>query len=523
MLEARNSNLVFRGALLVVSLGLVSAFALAVPRPSQQTAASSPQRQTQASSAQTEEPSSAKPDAKKAKAAYARGQQAERTQNWQDAYDAYVEALEEAPSNHEYLVRRELTKGRLIQAKEELAERDAVAGKLGDARKALLEASYLDPSDHSISDRLAQLTDLEPKSADELRQQPEITGPVHLDYSRDKQNINVRGDTRSAYEALAKLFGVDVAFDVDLHSAPVQLRLDNIDFLTAVDILGQMTHTFWQPVTKRLFSVAEDTQEKRKDYETQIVRTIQIPASETVEQMQDLFRLVREVATQHATIDTVNRTITLRGDARSVAIASDLVENLEQPIGEVMLDIEVLEVDRNYAPQIGITPPQTATVYSIASQQLNEAEHTHRSRRSAYANIRYAFRVIRTDAGPNRERSLIGADQCQFPGSPKGRRVWRRKIPHFSPLCPEPPAIFRKRFRSFTADAASCSVPRRRAGQFLRGGKVPGFARAILVESHVERQHDSDQLPKLSDQHCSRQGTLRHTSPQRACAITFRT
>lgn len=373
MLEARNSNLVFRGALLVVSLGLLSAFALAVPGPIQQTGASSPQPQTQVSQSQTDEPSPAKPDAKKAKAVYARGQQAERAQSWQDAYDAYVEAVEEAPSNHEYLVRRELAKGRLIQAKEELAENDAVAGKLGDARKALLEASYLDPSDRSISDRLAQLTDLEPKSADDLRQQPEITGPVHLDYSRDKQNINVRGDTRTAYEAVAKLFGVDVAFDVDLRPAPVQLRLDNIDFLTAVDILGQMTHTFWQPVTKRLFSVAENTPEKRKDYETQIVRTIQIPASETVEQMQDLFRLVREVATQHATIDTVSRTITLRGDARSVAIASDLVENLEQPIGEVMLDIEVLEVDRNYATQIGITPPQTSTVYSIASQQLNEA------------------------------------------------------------------------------------------------------------------------------------------------------
>ena len=45
-------------------------------------------------------------------------------------------------------------KGRLIQAKVELAEKDAVSGRLGDARKELLEASYLDPSDRSITERL---------------------------------------------------------------------------------------------------------------------------------------------------------------------------------------------------------------------------------------------------------------------------------------------------------------------------------------------------------------------------------
>jgi Flp pilus assembly secretin CpaC len=371
MSRARNPRWFLRGALLGVSLAVVCAFALAAGRPTQE-AANGGQKENPAS-----QPNSApatKPDAKKAKEAYKRGVEAERNKNWQAAYEAYVEALESAPDDHEYLLRREVVKGRLIQAKVELAEKDAVSGQLGDARKELLEASYLDPSDRSITERLAQLTSLEPVRADEVRGQPQLMGPIHLDYRRDAQNINYRGDVRGAYEQVAQQFGVQVAFDVELPARQAQLQLQNVDFLTAMDVLGQATRTFWQPLTKRLFFVAQDTTEKRRDYESLIVRTIPLPASETTEEMQDLFRLVREVTgVTRADVDQEHHAITLRGSARALALASDMVENLEKPVGELMLEIEVLEVDRNYARQIGITPPQTATVYSIASQQLSEA------------------------------------------------------------------------------------------------------------------------------------------------------
>jgi len=384
MSQGRNSRLVIRGTLIGVSFALAWAFVLAGPGLGQSGSGSvqttTPAGKFEAPSSSDEKPdvktdskSGVKADPKQAKVSYHHGIDCERRHDWQEAYDAYVEAVDLDPGNRDYLLRRELVKGQLVQDKEELAERDAVAGKLGDARKALLEASYLDPTDRSITDRLAQLVDLEPRSADEPRRQPQISSPVSLAYRRGKQNINYRGDTRGGYQRIAQLFGVEVAFDVDLHSLPVQFQLNDVDFLTALDVLGQMTHTFWEPVSHRLFSVADDTADNRKAYETLIVRTIPLPASETPEQMQEIFRLVHEMATTHSDIDLQGRTITLRGAPRAVAIASELVETLEQPVGELILEIEVLEVDRNYATQIGITPPETSTVYSLASQQLNEA------------------------------------------------------------------------------------------------------------------------------------------------------
>lgn len=372
MLRSRNPRLFIpwapRGTRIGVSLAVVCALGLSAPWQA------SPSAGRAAAQAQRSSPPPEKPDAKKAKEAYKQGLSAEQGKNWQAAYEAYGEAVQLAPDNREYLLRRELAKGRLIQAKVDLAENDAVSGRLGDARKELLEASYLDPSDRSITERLSQLTALEPTRAEEIQPHPQLMGEIHLDYQRGMRSINYRGDSHGAYEEIARQFGVQVAFDVELTARPVQLQLDSADFLTAVDVLGQMTRTFWQPLTKRLFFVAEDTTQKRKDYETLIARTIPLPASETTEQMQEVFRLVREVTgITRGELDQQHATITLRASPRALAIASELIENLEQPVGELMLEIEVLEVDRNYARQIGITPPQTAQVYSIASQQLSEA------------------------------------------------------------------------------------------------------------------------------------------------------
>ena len=85
--------------------------------------------------------------------------------------------------------------------------------------------------------------------------------------------------------------------------------------------------------------------------------------------------MVREVTgITRSDLDTQTRTLTLRASPRAVALASDLIEELERPSGELILEIEVLEVDRTYARNLGITPPQSAKAFTISTQQIQEAE-----------------------------------------------------------------------------------------------------------------------------------------------------
>jgi hypothetical protein len=140
-------------------------------------------------------------------------------------------------------------------------------------------------------------------------------------------------------------------------------------------LLGDATGTFWRPLTRRLFFVTQDTPQKRKDYDVSIVRTVLLPASVTPEEMTETQRLIREIAgITRSDLDAPNRTLTLRASPQAIAIATQLIDQIEQPLGELILEIEILDVDKAYASQIGITPPQSSTIYTLSPQQLQEAQ-----------------------------------------------------------------------------------------------------------------------------------------------------
>ncbi len=314
-----------------------------------------------------------KPDAKKAKAAYEQGNNAERQSDWETAYTDYTDAANFAPSNREYAIRREIARSRLVQSKMDQAERDAISGRLDDAQKLLLSASFVDPLNATVRKRLAELATVQLGQV-HRKADVELSGEPRLEYQTGHRNFDYRGDTQGAYQELGRQFGVEVAFDVDLRARQVRFRIDDVDFPTAARLLGDMTGTFWRPLTARLFFVTDNTPQKRKDYEPSVVRTVLLPASATPEQMTEMTRLVRDLTgITRADLDTNTRTLTLRSSPRAVALASDLIEELEQPNGELILEIEILEVDRTYARDLGIVPPQSSQAFTISTEQIREA------------------------------------------------------------------------------------------------------------------------------------------------------
>src|SRR5271163_3924327 len=307
-----------------------------------------------------------KQDVKNGQKAYKQGQKLEQNGDWQAAYDAYSDAVEWDPSIREYLVRQAVAKGQVVQMKVDLAEREAVSSHFSNALHALRDALELDPSNRTIRERLTEMEALDPARARQIIAEPVLVPAVQLEHRPGKQSFQLHGQTESAYEAIAQRFGVEVAFDVDVRQVPVQLDLQDMDFATALRVLGQATSTFWKPLTKHLFFVAPDTTQKRKDYEVSIVRTVLLATSETNEQMTELSRLVREIAGITRTdLDTRTRTLTLRASPQAMAVATGIIEDLQRPPDELILEIEVMEVDRNNNLDAGITGPQTATVFSI--------------------------------------------------------------------------------------------------------------------------------------------------------------
>src|SRR5205814_7258602 len=72
--------------------------------------------------------------------------------------------------------------------------------------------------------------------------------------------------------------------------------------------------------------------------------------------------------------DTKSRSLTVRESADKVALAAQLVKELEQSRRDVMLDIELLEVDRNLARKLGVTPPSNVQVIPLNSTEVAQLE-----------------------------------------------------------------------------------------------------------------------------------------------------
>ena len=314
-------------------------------------------------------------NAKLALQEYAKGRSDEDGHDWRGAYEAFVEASRLNPNNREYSIRRDIDRGHVVQMYVDRAERDAVSNRLPEARAELSAAIALDPTDATARERWSELSNVDARVLVRNLDKENLQGEIILQPTAGLHDFDYRGNVQGAYEEVARQFGLHVTFDVDLSPTPVRLQLQGADFYLAMKVLGSITATFWRPLAPDLFFVAQDNREKRNQYETSLSRTVVLPASATPEDMTEVLRVVRDLTGITRTeMDTRSRTITFRAPPDALALATKLIENLEKPRGQMMLDVEILEVDRNAARNLGIIPPQTAQAYALNRQEVQQAQ-----------------------------------------------------------------------------------------------------------------------------------------------------
>ncbi len=311
---------------------------------------------------------SLQPDPRKAKKFFAQGLRAEQAEDWPAAFEAFDGALNYAPGNAHALVHRERARFQMVQQHTDRAEREALAGQMDEARAQLREALRLDPSYAVVRERLAQFE----QGAQHAPPEPSaLAGLIQLEPQPGTRDFDLRGDTRSVYEAVAKQFGLAASFDGDLSVHPVRFRVAAVDFKTAMTVVSQQTGTFWRAIDTHTFFVAQNTLQKRREYAPVVERTLILPAGATPDKMTEAVRLVREIAeVTHTELDTRTHTLTIRASPEDVALATALLEELEQAPGELMLEIEILEVNRDVARRLGLTPPSTARLITISPSDV---------------------------------------------------------------------------------------------------------------------------------------------------------
>ncbi len=309
-----------------------------------------------------------------AKKLFKQGKQAEIREDYITAYQDYRQAWLAKPKDMEY--KESYTRLRFQAAAQyvDLGKKLRDQGQLNDALTDFLRALEIDPTYEEArqeADRLrAQINGSSATpavsdhssvtSATSQRQLRDLGGPLQLKPLSDEPlTIHMVADTKEIYKTIGKLAGINVLFDPDYTSKRVPIDLDRVTLADALRSVAFVSQTFWRPVTSDTIFVAADTRTKRTELEAQAVQTFYLGNITQANDLNEVLNAVRNLMDTTVKMQAVpsQNAIVMRGTPDQLLLAQKIIDDLDKAKPEVVVDIAVLEVNKDLLRNIGLQLP----------------------------------------------------------------------------------------------------------------------------------------------------------------------
>jgi len=317
--------------------------------------------------------------AESAESDYKAGMKAEKQANLDAAYQSYKRAHDLKPSDTKYLIA--YTRMRFHAAAEHMHKgrqfRDT--GSLQDAMAELRQAVEIDPANFEAlgllraTAEMIQTQEREKEQAKKNSGQPTTLekeaksagGPVALDIKWDTPiSLHLTSTTVDVvYKTMAKIAGINVLIDPDYKPQKINFELQDVSLRQAMEMIAMQSRTFWRPVSSNTIMVAADTGSKRKELEQNVMKTFYLKNAASpadLQQAAGTLKAILDINRVQVTPD--QRSLTLRGTPDQMVLAQKLLADIDKPKAEVMVDVLLMEVSKNYSHTIGTNPPTSATV-----------------------------------------------------------------------------------------------------------------------------------------------------------------
>jgi len=312
---------------------------------------------------------------KQAKALYQKGKDAQARQDYITAYNFYHQAYELKPTDLTYRSAFEYVRFLAAASYVHQGELLVNAGKLQEALTEFEQAIAIDPSSFIAQQQANKVRQMLKQSLSPPPPQPstesaltkrmeEATGPVELaPLSQSPITLNLTQDSKTVYESIGRLAGINVLFDPDYTSRRIHVDLNGVTLQEALEITALESKTFWRPVTPNTIFVAADTPAKRKELEQSVIRTFYLSNLSQPNELQDLVNILRTLLdTQRLQQFPSQQAVVVRGTPDQVAMAQKLIEDLDKSRPEVVVEVAIMQVTRDKLRNLGIQPPASVTV-----------------------------------------------------------------------------------------------------------------------------------------------------------------
>jgi len=348
-------------------------------------------------------------------AALRAGRQAERIEDHDRAVVEYTKALRAQPGNRN--VRLVLERARLRAADAHFARGRALAadGRFEEAAAEYQLASEMNPTSALIEEALrgtrakvrakiavqrAGKTELET-----LIEQTRLLPPPGLELPAVKLQSSVvfrDASSRDVYTAIARWADISVVFDPAFREAQLTIDLRNATLEHALDAVSAATRNFYRVTAPRTVAIIPDTPAKRREYEEEIVRTFYLSNADLKETL-DLLRIV--IDNRRLAAVTGTNAIAIKDTPERILAAGRIIGAIDKARPEVVIDVELLEVDRTRLQEYGLQIASPGEAGISGSADVNRSGMTLRNLRTLTQSDVFVagvpglfYRLLKTDA-----------------------------------------------------------------------------------------------------------------------------
>jgi type II secretory pathway component GspD/PulD (secretin) len=285
-----------------------------------------------------------------ARSAYSRGDAAARAGDWDAAVEQYRRALQEDPQNVQYRIAYERANLSAAGIHIDAARLAEARGQLDQALMEFRRASEYDPANRAIA---GKVLDLERKIRDQIEQnrpRPSASqlrqtaragqAPPLFNFNSIVQPIRFQqASLRDIFNFIGEATQINITYDSTYQDRVYTISAQDVTLEQALQQIVSANGLFYKVMNPKT------------------IMSFPLSYVDSQELAQTINQVIRPVGQALAPAVTANKstnTVTVRATTSMMAIIERMVETLDKPRAEIVVDVQILEVSRTRAQQYGL-------------------------------------------------------------------------------------------------------------------------------------------------------------------------
>ena len=193
---------------------------------------------------------------------------------------------------------------------------------------------------------------------DTLREQARQGPPPLLGLRERLRNLNFNNSSvRDILSIIGSSAGIRITYDQAYQDKAYSIELEDVTVEEALQQIMSANQLFYKVVNPKTIIVVNDRADKRQQYDDMVVRVFYISHADAQELSQMVTTIMRVPQMPVAPVIMPNKTantITVRATTQVADIIERIIRSNDKPRAEVVIDVQILEVNRQRVKQYGL-------------------------------------------------------------------------------------------------------------------------------------------------------------------------